>query len=74
MYPQFITINSIYLVICEEVGKGGRQFAEDTSSKHRGMGSRCAMPPGPKLKKRGVLICTPPKFGPIWGQLPIFEF
>jgi len=34
---------------------------------------RWAMPPGPKLKKVGGAKEHPPKFGPIWGQLPIFE-
>ena len=29
--------------------------------------------PGPKFKKVGGCKRAPPKFGPIWGQLPIFE-
>jgi len=29
--------------------------------------------PGPKIQKSGGCKRAPPKFGPIWGQLPIFE-
>ena len=29
--------------------------------------------PGPKIKKSGGAKEHLPKFGPIWGQLPIFE-
>ena len=43
------------------------------SSIGAGLVGRWAIPPGPKFKKWGCKR-APPKFGPIWGQLPIFEF
>jgi hypothetical protein len=43
------------------------------SIKWPGLVGRWATPTGPKLKKWGLQKAHP-KFGPIWGQLPIFEF
>ena len=44
------------------------------SSIGAGLVGRWAIPPGPKFKKWGGGVQkSTPKFGPIWGQLPIFE-
>jgi len=38
-----------------------------------GSGRSMGNSPGPKIKKSGGANEHLPKFGPIWGQLPIFE-